>query len=312
MKRFAVLYWQWPPILGHPWRFIREEFDKLHYKTANELQSLSLDGYEFIWWYLMWGGGLEGWKLPKMVRRSAKNVKILLQMDNWGLNRTIGKRGQEWFLPYVDALGRITDREDWTFPNYYVNFPQPLEKLRRKHMLPLDQREDFVALLHHFGALSLNALKTVKEAGYRVTLFSDIHKDRKRLNSWLKTHSLDGSKCFPRLPESEYLAELAKCKVAIEDPDNYPGFSRFVCNCASLAIPVVGSWKIKAVSVIFPELCTDPHAPEQTKLIQMLMEDDDVRAATAEKGYLRLKHHLSEEECTKRLKNAMRAMGVKI
>jgi hypothetical protein len=87
----------------------------------------------------------------------------------------------------------------------------------------------------------------------------------------------------------QYMEKLSeKCFLAIDDSENYIGWSRFVMECAMSYIPCIGS--TYAVKMLFPELYTEPKDYKtQINLINKLNTNEEFYKQIAIKGH----HNLS-------------------
>lgn len=316
MRRFAVIGNYTPAdIKGTP--FIRDNFDVIEFKKASGLDYSFMNGYEFIWVYY---GSSEDVAIARHLRQGAPSAKILWEFDNDGGIGELPENYRKEVLPYVDAFARISFREKWDFPNYYVQRARRNLNAIAAYTVPFNEREDKVAIMYHFGSDIRSMLETLYATGLKANIFTslltdDIEYIRHSLFSGytVKEERLKPHKLSPHMHETLYLPELARCKIALEDPSEYKYFSRFVMECAMLGIPVVGGTHIMAASIMFPELTTiHGDIVSQVSLLKLVLEHHDLYERYAKLGKERALENLSEEHCTKLLIDTMAKMGVKV
>lgn len=312
MKRFALL----SNIMGNifsGWDYVAENFDFHSFKNSETLDFLKL--YELIWIY----AGVEDSSIIKRVEGSNPSAKILYQIDNDGGGYGLTNYVKVNIVPYVTALARITPR-DWVgVRNYYLQIPRDKGpwwsmEMMRPYKVHESEKQDYGAMMFHSGGSLFGPLTAVKEAGFKVKLFANYHGVPATQNqNMLDKMGLCGSMAYTRLPEQEYLRELSKCRWAIEDPNDYLGFSRFVIECATMGVPVVGGEQIYSVKIGFPETCTEHmDIPRQVALIKTLSNDPALCKRIGDAGYGNLLEHLSNERCTQALLDAMKDMGINL
>lgn len=310
MKRFALL----SNIMGdiyQGWDYVVKNFDFLSFKNIENFDFLK--PYELIWIY----AGVEDSIIARKVRETVPTAKILFQFDNDGHYYGVSDYVRMNTIPYVTALARITPR-DWAgIKNYYLQIPRDKGpwwsmEMMRPYKSDENQKEDYGAMMFHSGGSLYGSLNAVKEAGVKVKLFANYHGAPATQNQLiLNKLGLNDSIAYIRLREPEYLHELSRCKWAIEDPSDYLGFSRFVIECATMGVPVVGGEQIYSVKIGFPETCTEHmDIPRQVTLIKALSQDPALCKRIADTGYDNLSKHLSNERCTQALWDAMKDMGI--
>jgi hypothetical protein len=104
-----------------------------------------------------------------------------------------------------------------------------------------------------------------------------------------------GSHIYDMLGREAFLDRLAQeCFVAIDDPEGYIGWSRFVMECALNYLPCIGS--NYATKLIFPELYTEhKDYKKQKELILQLRSDKKFYNEIAERGCNYVLNNLSPE-----------------
>ena len=98
-----------------------------------------------------------------------------------------------------------------------------------------------------------------------------------------------------------YMRRLRKeAFIAIDDAENYIGWSRFSMECAINYIPVVGS--TMASRVFFPKLHTEPKDyARQIELINRLKNDREFYNQMADEGHARCMYHLNSERLCRKM-----------
>jgi hypothetical protein len=103
----------------------------------------------------------------------------------------------------------------------------------------------------------------------------------------------------------EYLKEVAKCFIAIDDNEGYYGWSRFGYECAMMGVPVISSDHAYSAYQFFPELRVEhKDYTTQRMLIHALYDDPDTVYRLAIKGMENMRQHLDPDVCIERLKAA--------
>jgi hypothetical protein len=104
-----------------------------------------------------------------------------------------------------------------------------------------------------------------------------------------------GSKVYPNLDPNRFMITLhEECSIAIDDAENYIGWSRFVMECAIAFIPCIGS--NHANKLIFPELWTEhKDYTKQQELIEKLQNDKNFYKDIAFRGQKYVMDNLNPE-----------------
>ena len=250
-----------------------------------------------IWWY----------DLPEIIKPYCK--KLIVQFDYEGIMTELPPFLQNILNTYADALcynSPATKNWNLTIPKYPFMIANPVEKIGTKVKELASQKppvkSDTIGVLWHAGT-GCNITRSLQ-------LCSSLPWNTKIFTSWIGMSTEFMQKHFgqpsnwsyyPFMEYNEYLKELLTCWVALEDNENYYGFSRFAYECAALHIPVVGSTNNMACNIAYPYTTTNPENLQlQGQLIKRLFDDPDFYSKVVDYAYNKMMEYMSDEACLKR------------
>jgi hypothetical protein len=195
-------------------------------------------------------------------------------------------------------------------PSYYLPLPQ---LARWSHNLPYNASQKRIALLNHTsltGSITHTSVNVAKRIKLPVTVFNSLSFHKPYSGKIFCTqHSLpQGSISFGRLNRQPYMDTLNKCYVAIDDPENYIGWSRFVMECALAHVPCIGS--NFANKIFFPDLyVAHKDYAHQRKLIKQLINNPAWHKQITEKAFKIVFEHMDTDRLCTRLLTIAKELG---
>jgi len=194
-------------------------------------------------------------------------------------------------------------------PSYY----QPLPQLLRYRSYIYVIRDKQIALLSHTsvsGTINHTGANVVRPLGIPAVIFNSLSYHKPYSGKIFCTkHSLpQGSISYGRLNRDPYMQTLNKCYIAIDDQENYIGWSRFVMECALTFVPCIGS--NFANKIFFPDLYTDhKDYARQRELVTKLVNDQTWHREIAEKAFAKVIDHMDTDRLCKQLVTIAKELG---
>lgn len=296
------------------WRFLNNA-DLVFVYSSRTLEPnfpYNRDGIQYYW---------NWWELPKIARRYMRpEAKLIAQNDDdwiwlqkpewvWWEDAPNNYGSPEQFfkntgiLEVPDIWFTVLENPYWKkFTNKPVKY-MPLPHLWRYgneiskanmeyETKGIDMHQQSIALMRHSSRVaSINKLvrEVAEKVNIPITYFSTQWSEPRLpiFNVPIKTYLYLG--------REEYMERLrTECIVAIDDADNYVGWSRFVMECALNYIPCIGS--NFANKLFFPELYTDHRDfSKQVELIKLLFNNKDFYKSTVEKAHYEVVTHLNSD-----------------
>lgn len=287
----------------------KDNFRFLHDYDFVFMYLLPVDKVGKYWWY----------EIPELVRPYCK--KIILQFDYEGIMYDLPPFIRDMINNNVDALCYNSPNagERWKVkvPKFPFMMLQPVEELE-KMITPTKTWFNGVGILWHAG--------TGCNINHSLGLCANKNWNMKVYTAWLgmEKHSLE-SYCrqiignyenvefYPFMKYKEFLKELSTWRVALEDNENYYGFSRLSYECATLRIPVVGSSNSMGCNLAYPFTTTNPRNVQlQTQLIKRLFNDKEFYSKVTDYAYSAMKTYFSNDECLRKLIYILKHIGVNV
>ena len=324
---WGQFYYRWVRLLdSHP--KIKMEFAGLSDKEDFSF----LAKYDFVYLYLHPKDKGEDkywwWDVPYAVRKYSR--KLILQFDYEGIMKELPPFIQTMICANADALLFYSDKiaEEWDVccPKYVSIMISTVEELGLRiftNNLKSEEREQSIGVLWHSasGASIDYSLQVCSRLPYKVKVFTswlgmnqDFMDDH--VQQFFRKPETYGSKgmwfkCYPFMEYNDYLRELSKCWVVLEDNQNYYGFSRLAYECSTLRIPVVGSTNNTACNIAYPLTTTNPQNLQlQTQLIKRLFTDQTFYKHVQRVAYSLMRKYLSNETQLNRFTQILKDLKV--
>lgn len=175
---------------------------------------------------------------PYYVRQLNPKAKLVVWWDNDKL------QPEAYYKKYpkdsVDHAIYITKNYDYPVSSTQMLMPQMCHYSNHLNVAPEPKRNGKVAVMVH----------STKDCSVN-QLINNINADYLIFNSRVG-----------RLNREEYFSKLRKCWIAVDDSDNYYGWSRFVMECVLAHVPCIGC--TPAVKLFYPDLYIEPHDFKRT------------------------------------------------
>jgi len=316
---WSAHYTRWVRLLNsHP--NIEMDFCGLSDKTDFTF----LRDYDFVYLYILptkKHGEYWWYEIPVVTRPYCK--KTILQIDYEGFMPHLPPFIKAMINNNVDVLGYNSPSGmnwDVDIPKYPLMILQPVEELEKKirekfGILPIT-KDDSMGVLWHAGTGCniKHSVNIIQQFPFRT---------KKLFTSWLgmvgdwkgEILNIRGSswKSFLFMDYNDFLKELSKCGVVLEDNENYVGFSRLTYECATLRIPVVGSTNSLGCLIAYPFTTTNPqNAQLQTQLIKRLFNEPDFYSMVTQYAYDTMKDYFSDERCMERFTDVLKELGFNV
>jgi hypothetical protein len=268
------------------------------------------------------------WKLPLLAKKFMKpEAKMVVQWDdefiwlfhpkwNWFSDQPDPRPPEQFFretgiLDIADENWTVLENPPWAQYSHKPIRYMPLPHLWRygaessiaeglmaeKGIFNMHGKN--IALLRHTGVISSvnhTVVNVAEKIGMPIEYF---------ITSWNSKDGITSSKIkvtnIERSSQSVYVNRLAKdCVIAIDDAENYIGWSRFVMECALAFVPCIGS--NYSTKLFFPELFTaHKDYARQIELINELLKSPEFYERVVRDGRTHMLQHLN----TDRLCNEM-------
>lgn len=319
------------PLNSHYWDWLKKaDVIFIYCSRTNESNIIVKDKNDFDkqghWWW---------WEIPILVKKVMRpDAKMIVQFDddliwvfhqdwNWFGDKPDNHGSPEQFfkdtglLEVADMYFTVLENPPWgkytTKPIRYMPLPQlwrywttidqmtkvvGVQSLRETH-------KDFIAILRHtsvIGSVQHEVDNVLIKYPYPVIYFATANSPR------IQTHHLT-IEGYSRLGEKLYMNKLREAFLALDDCENYIGWSRFAMECALLGIPCIGS--NYATKLFFPELYTDhKDYARQIDLINQLINDGKFYERIAKDGYLKCMNHLEVDSILNRFLDNIHGLNV--
>lgn len=189
----------------------------------------------------------------------------------------------------------------WRYDKYIIN----TENIISNNKSLRDSHSNYISLLRHSSVIAEiqhEIDNVLTKFSFPIFYFSMIS------NPKLTTHNLS-VKSFPRLGRDLYMENLQQAFLALEDCDNYIGWSRFAMECAMLGIPCIGS--SFAIKLFFPDLYTEhKDYARQIELINCLSKDRELYERVAREGFFKCIKHLDGDYLCEELLKSFRELNI--
>lgn len=280
--------------------------DKDNFKFMSEYDFIHLyiipKSSEDKWWW---------WDLPHEIRLYNMN-KLFFQFDYEGFMKELPPFIRDTIHAYCDALmyhcPAVIKNWDLTLPHYHNIIYNPPSELRKFVMpLSLSKRDDSIGILWHAGTMcniTMSLLTARQLIDKPIKVFSSWQDMPKNiLEEMVKKdlHISDSVQCFPFMEYKDYLHELRKCSVVLEDNYNYYGNSRLAYECSYLNVPVVGSTNSYNCVLAYPYTTTDPQNIQlQSQLLKRLYQDKRFYRKVISYANYSTERYYNDESCLNR------------
>jgi len=234
------------------------------------------------------------YELPLIVKHFMKpEAKMIVQFDDdlvwvfhpdwvWWKDNPLGDKTPEEFFKnglldvadmYLSVLHNPPFLKYTTKPVRYL----PLPQLWRYDKYPETHNKKRVALMRHSSRTSSinhtikNIIKPLNLPAVYFSIFWSV--SQRQCVEWATANLPAESRVYGWLNKNSYMDILNQsCSFAIDDAENYIGWSRFAMECALTHIPCIGS--TPAVKDFFPKLYTEPaDYSTQIDLLNQLIKD---------------------------------------
>jgi len=186
----------------------------------------------------------------------------------------------------------------------YIYMPLP-QLIRHTDRIFEQVKDEKIALLNHTsyaGKIDHTIRNVIRPFGNPINLFSSysFHRPHSGKIFCVKHGLPQGSVVYGRMRSYEYMKELSKCYVAIDDQENYIGWSRFVMECALTSVPCIGS--NHANKIFFPELYVKhKDYKRQKELLNRLFNDEAFHERMVQFGFQKVHEHLDTDRLCEKL-----------
>ena len=285
-----------------------------------------LDDYDFIFLYIHPKDreGVYWWyEIPEQVRKTYKG-KVILQLDYEGfmydLPPMIKKMIDENADVFVYNSPVVEERWKLNVPKYPLLMIQSVEDLE-KLVIPLPKSmRGGIGIMWHAGTLSNvnHNIALCLNKNWRMKVFTAWSGMTQETlydicSSFIGSHAnkLSCLRCHGWMEYEDFLKELSKCYVVLEDNENYYGVSRLSYECASLKIPVVGSTNNYYCKIAYPYTTTNPlNVQFQTHLIKRLFEDQEFYDKVVDYAYSTTKDYFSNAKLLNTFVDILKVLGL--
>ena len=274
----------------------------------------------------------EWFSLPKYARKFMKpEAKMIAQWDQefvWLFHPTwtwwrrppysTTKSPEQFFrdngvLEVADVHFTVLEKplfqEYTSTPYIYMSLPQ----LIRYGHYTFNTNRQRIALLNHTsqaGTINHTVKNVARAYEYPVSIFNSGNPHRPLSGRiFCANHRLPmGSVIYGRLARNDFMQKLSQCYVAIDDAENYLGWSRFTMECALTFVPCIGS--NYANKLFFPDLYVKhKNYKKQRELVKQLYEDPDFYKRVALEGHRKARTQLDTETLRKKFLNVGKKLG---
>ena len=203
-------------------------------------------------------------------------------------------------LDYNPLLEKLISK-----PAYHVYLPQLVRYKEYLSKINEPKSKRLILLRHSVHSASVdNTIENVINNPVEIFMCKSLSANQKvGLSLKLPPRSI----IHERMRRDAYMFYLKKGYVAIDDNEDYYGWSRFAMECALAEVPCVGS--TPAVKMFFPELYTKRNAYKRQKhLIKKLYEDKEFWLEMAKTGKERVLKEIDTKSQIEKLVKVIRGL----
>jgi len=302
------------------------DFDVITNHSINDSYWNPIKNADIVFIYLgtrnhIYNGKCWEWyvEIPKFVKQIANPAaKIIIQFDdelNWMFNVKNKlynlEMDESWLEEKAKDKNKIIREMDELVDAHFIVSENPLYvKYCRKpvYYMPLPQLEKMdiptfdvdlinnktnnIALLQHRFSNS-SVLHSLQNVTFKFDIPVVVFSGEKNQTINCENYNV---KEITNISRSQFLQKLREeIKIALDDNENYIGWSQFAFECAVLGVPVIGS--TKAVKEFFPDLYTKhKDYNKQIFLINKLLKDKQLYLTMARNGYHKAVFKLNSEK----------------